>query len=135
VPQFEQPVPWGELEDRYRAEVGAGLTPEQNYHRSYALELLGTALARLQREAEQAGRRDMFEALREWLSRDPPAGVFDDVARRLRIRPLAAVVALKRLRQRFRELAEAELCETVASADDLAAERDALALALARTPP
>jgi hypothetical protein len=36
------------------------------------------------------------------------------------------VVALKRLRQRFRELASEELTDTVATADDLASEQDAL---------
>ena len=43
------------------------------------------------------------------------------------------VVALKRLRQRYRELAESELAETVANATDLDAEREALARALGQT--
>jgi hypothetical protein len=46
-------------------------------------------------------------------------------------RPLALVTAVKRLRQRFRELVDAELAETVAGPDDLPAERVALRQALA----
>jgi hypothetical protein len=41
-------------------------------------------------------------------------------------------MALKRLRQRFRELVRDELADTVASADELAAERQALFAALDR---
>jgi hypothetical protein len=63
---------------------------------------------------------------------DPAPGQFEELARQLGIRPMATVVALKRLRQRFRELADSELAETVASASDLAAERAALARALSR---
>ena len=130
VAEFEQPQSWDELEARYREEAALGRTPEQNYQRIYALEVLGNALARLRSEATQAGRLAMFDALERWLSQDPAPGECDLAAQRLHIRPLAVVVALKRLRQRYRELAEAELCETVASAEDLAAERDALARAL-----
>jgi hypothetical protein len=36
------------------------------------------------------------------------------------------VMALKRLRQRFRELIDSELADTVASADELLAEQQAL---------
>jgi hypothetical protein len=131
VPEFEQPLPWSELEARFRAEAASGLTPEQNYQRSYALEVLAIALTRLRQEAEQAGRTRMFDAMQAWLSAEPLPGQMEQVARELGIRPLAAVVALKRLRQRFRELAEHELSETVSNAADLQAEREALARALA----
>ena len=43
---------------------------------------------------------------------------------------MTLVVALKRLRQRFRELVRDELADTVASADELTAERQALLTAL-----
>lgn len=43
-------------------------------------------------------------------------------------------MAIKRLRQRFRELVEAELAETVTSPAELEAERAALLRALAGTP-
>jgi hypothetical protein len=53
-------------------------------------------------------------------------GEYDLIARELGTRALALVLALKRLRQRFQELAAEELADTVGSEDDLAAEQDAL---------
>lgn len=130
VPEFEHALDIEQLEDRHQLGTGSGLSLEQNYQRSYALEVLGGALTRLRREADQAGHLVMFEALQPFLSADPAPGQFEELARQLKIRPLATVVALKRLRQRFRELADAELAETVASAADLEAERHVLANAL-----
>jgi RNA polymerase sigma-70 factor (ECF subfamily) len=130
VPEFERPGMLAELEARHRQESTPGLTPDQAYQRGYALEVLGNALMLLRREAQEAGRSDMFETLSPWLSAEPEPGRFEELAAALSMRPLAVVVALKRLRQRFREIAEAELSETVSSAADLEAERDALARAL-----
>jgi hypothetical protein len=44
----------------------------------------------------------------------------------LRTRKVTLILALKRLRQRLRELAALELSDTVSSADALATEQDAL---------
>jgi RNA polymerase sigma-70 factor (ECF subfamily) len=68
----------------------------------------------------------MYEALEPFLGNEPQAGVYEALARQLQSRPLALVVALKRLRQRFRELVGEELADTVTSSDDLAAEQQAL---------
>jgi hypothetical protein len=76
----------------------------------------------------------MFEALQPYLSQEPGPGEYELIAQRLRMRPLALAVALKRLRQRLRELAGRELADTVASPDDLAAEQAAL-LSVLRNPP
>jgi hypothetical protein len=130
VAEFERPVAWEEMEAAYRRDKDQGMTPEQSYQRSYALGVLASALQRLRDEAQQAGRGAMFDALERWLSAEPAPGEMDAVARTLEIRPLAAVVALKRLRQRFRELTADELSQTVSSAADLDAERAELARAL-----
>lgn len=130
VPEFEQPLPWEELEARYLRDSTDGLSPEQTYQRGYALEVLGSALLRLRREADQAGRGAMFATLEPLLNVEPLPGQMDALAQQLGLRPLALVLALKRLRQRYRELAEAELSETVTNDDDLATERDALMRAL-----
>ena len=130
VPEFDHPPDTDQLEDRHQLGAASDLSLEQRYQRSYALEVLGGALARLRGEADKAGHLAMFEAMEPFLSVDPAPGQFEELARQLKIRPLATVVALKRLRQRFRELADAELAETVASAADLEAERKVLAAAL-----
>ena len=62
---------------------------------------------------------------------EPVAGQYEDISKQLNTPPLVLAIAVKRLRQRFRELAEDELMETVASPADLATEREALASLLA----
>jgi RNA polymerase sigma-70 factor (ECF subfamily) len=122
--------PLVELESRSRSEHEPGDSPEQAYRRSFALEVLSRGLKRLRAEAGQAGHADMCEALEPFLAREPVPGQFEELGRSLSIRPLTLVMALKRLRQRFRELVRDELADTVASADELAAERQALFAAL-----
>ena len=108
------------------AEAGSGDSPEQAYQRSFALEVLARSLRRLQMEAIQTGHLPMYEALQPYLSHDPVPGEYQAISVRLKIPPLALVVALKRLRQRFRELAGQELSDTVTSAEDLMKEQATL---------
>ena len=120
-----------ELERRYASEAEAGLAPEAAFHRDFAREVLARAQQRLHNEAAQAGRQSLFEALAPFLAREPAQGQYEALANALGSRPLALVTAVKRLRQRFRELVDAELAETVANAETLGAERLALRAALA----
>jgi len=57
-------------------------------------------------------------------------GEYEQIGKQLHTPPLALVLALKRLRQRFRELASQELADTVTTAEDLANEQAALHAAL-----
>jgi RNA polymerase sigma-70 factor (ECF subfamily) len=123
-----QPV---ELEQRYAAESDATAAPEKLFHRDFAREVLARAQQRLHNEAAQAGRQALYDHLSPYLSREPAQGQYEVLAEALGSRPLALVTAVKRLRQRFRELVDAELAETVACADELAHERVALREALA----
>lgn len=127
-----EPPPLAELEARSRREIGPDDSAEQAYRRSFALEILSRGLKRLRAEARQTGHADMCEALEPFLACEPPPGQYDELGRKLSIRPLTLVLALKRLRQRFRELVRDELVDTVASAEELAAERQALLAALDR---
>lgn len=115
-----------ELEQRNRIDHPDGSSPEQAYQRGFALEMLARGFARLRAEARQTGHLDMYEALEPWLTRDPGPGGYEELGRQLGMRPLVLVVALKRLRQRFRELVRDELADTVTSADEMAAEQQAL---------
>jgi len=124
--------PLPELESRNRAEHEPGESPEQAYRRSFALEVLSRGLKRLRAEARQTGHLDMCEALEPYLTREPLPGQYDELSHKLAIRPLALVMALKRLRQRFRELVREELADTVTTAEELAAEQQALLAALDR---
>lgn len=125
-PATDLPLPPPDLESRYQRDHAHVTSPEQAYQRSFALEVLGRAFKRLRSEARKTGHLDMYEGLEPFLGNDPPPGVYEEVARKVQSRPLAMVVALKRLRQRFRELVGEELSDTVTSAEDLAAEQQAL---------
>jgi len=115
-----------DLEERNQRDNMHATSPEHAYHHAFALEVISRALRRLRAEATQAGHVQMYTALDGYLARDPAAGEYELIAAQLHSRPLAIVVALKRLRQRFRELVGQELADTVTSAEDLAAEQTAL---------
>lgn len=121
-----EPAMPSDLEARYQRDHLDHLSPEQSYQRAFALQILHRTLRRLSGEAVQTGHMPMFEQLEQFLARDPAPGEYDAIATRLRVRPLTLVMALKRMRQRFRELAAEELVDTVATAEDLAGEQDAL---------
>jgi RNA polymerase sigma-70 factor (ECF subfamily) len=115
-----------DLEERYQQDHIDALSPEQSYQRAFALQVLHRTLRRLRNEASQTGHVEMYDQLEPFLAREPAPGEYEMVATRLHSRPLTLVVALKRLRQRFRELAAEELVDTVATASDLASEQEAL---------
>ena len=129
---FDPPRPLDQIEQRLPPLHAGVSTPADSFQRAFALELLDAGLAQLRDEARQAGREDMYEAVRPYLAREPAAGEYPALALRLRTSPLAVVIAVKRLRQRYQELIDAQLVQTVGSAEALAAERVAL-LALLET--
>lgn len=132
--QLSAAMPLATFEQRLQHQRGTA-TPTQAYHRSFALDVLEHALQRLQEEVLQVGRVAMFQALQPYLSSEPGPGVHAQLAQQLGMSPLTLAVALRRLRQRFRELADDELAQTVTSAEELERERTALAELLAGLPP
>lgn len=112
-----------DMEARYQRDAASASSPELAYQRAFALEVLARALQRLQSEAEQTGHQPMYQALQEFIALEPAPGVMDALGARLNLPPLALVVALKRLRQRFRELAALELADTVTTGSDLSIEQ------------
>lgn len=115
-----------ELEARERRDNPPGTAPVEAFQRSFAAEVMARALARLGEEARGSGHRAMYDALLPYLTREPSPAEYSTLAGRLGQRPLALIVALKRLRQRFRELVGRELSDTVGSAADLADEQKTL---------
>jgi hypothetical protein len=129
VPLEPRPGPSADddaLESRYLRNGLATEEPARAFERAFALEVLARALSRLQAEASETGHADMYAELVPWLPADPPPDRIDAIARAIASRPLTVVVALKRLRQRLRELVGQELADTVVSARDFAAEQHTL---------
>lgn len=127
-PLLEMKPPWPleKIEQRQSEEHPSDATPAQALQRAFALEMLAIALARLEREAEQSGRGGLFEAVRMYLSREPTPEDYAALAREMKTSPLACVIAVKRLRQRFQELIDDELSQTVGDSQALATERHTL---------
>jgi hypothetical protein len=115
-----------DLEPRYQHDRLSEGSPEEAFQRSFALEVLSRAFRRLRTEAKQTDHLDMFVALEPYLAHDPDPGEYEVLAARLRRRPLILALALKRLRERLRELTGEELADTVSTAEDLAGEQATL---------
>ncbi len=130
----EPPQAVAELEQRLLDEHGLALTPESIFERSFGLQVISRSRDRLRVEAEKSGRTLMFERLAPYLTVEPNPQRVHELTQELGIGKLAIQVAVRRLRQRFRDLVEAELAETVSSSGDLEAERAALLRVLAQTP-
>ena len=126
------PMSIDQLESRQRKDTTPANSPEQALRRGFALEIIDGALRSLRSEAREADRLAMFDLLQRFLTTDPLPGEFEQAAQQLAVRPVFVVMAVKRMRERFRELVDVELGDTVLNTDELSAERQALLEALAR---
>jgi RNA polymerase sigma-70 factor (ECF subfamily) len=111
------------------ASPGPG--PDQAFDRQWALALLERVLARLQEEHQAAGRRALFESLKDTLTRDRQGLPYATVASQLGMTEGAVKVAVHRLRLRYRELLRLEIAATVENPGDVETELRELFRALA----
>jgi DNA-directed RNA polymerase specialized sigma24 family protein len=122
----------GSAEDRYCREPAHELTPERLFERQWAMMLLERVLARLEAELNQAGKGELFAALRPALQGDglaPPSAV---IAAALRMNEGAVRVAAHRLKARYRELLREEVGRTTVAPADVDKELADLLAALTR---
>lgn len=114
------------LDDDAAGAVATDDTPEAAFEREWALAVLRVALGRLRREAEQAGKLELFQRLSEFLVERPDEAEYARAAAELNLRRNTLAVAVHRMRQRLRELVSEELLETTSSQAELADELRAL---------
>jgi RNA polymerase sigma-70 factor (ECF subfamily) len=110
-------------EQRYALEPAEQLSADRLFERRWALTLLDKVISRLREEQVAAGRNATFELLKDTLTEGGRGTPYAELARRLGTSEGAAKVAVHRLRQRYRELLEAEIANTVASPEEVAEER------------
>jgi RNA polymerase sigma-70 factor (ECF subfamily) len=115
-----------DAEQRYLQMPVVDPEPEKSFDRRWALSLLEAAMGRLQREYHGSGRAELFEVLKGYLSSEARPGKYDALAPRLGMSANALGVAVRRLRQRYRECIRFELAETVASLQELDQEMNYL---------
>lgn len=121
----------GEAEDRYRREPADALTPEKIFERRWAMMVLEQTLSALEQESRQAGRGDLFEALRPSLTGAGDTEAYRAVADRVGMSEGAVKVAAHRLRRRYRELLRQAIAETVRTPQEVDEEIKELFAALA----
>ena len=120
------------LERQYQLEAADQATPETIFERRWALNVLEQALSQLEQEYSRAGKQDLFEGLRGFLSGDSRIIPQAEIAARLGISVNALRVALHRLRQRYGQVLREQIAATVTSPADIEEEIRYLMAALAR---
>jgi RNA polymerase sigma-70 factor (ECF subfamily) len=102
-------------ETKFEMQPADPATPESVFNRQWALTLLASVQAALQREMAADDRLELYESLKPHLTGDPEAGKYVDVADGLGMTQAAVKMAMSRLRQRYRELLREEISQTVSS--------------------
>lgn len=118
-------------ERRLDLEPVARDAPDRAFDRRWAVALLDTVLQRLAAEFAQEGKTEFFARLKSTLLGTSAGQPYAALAAQLGMSEGAVKVAVHRLRRRYRELLQAEIAETVASAEDAGAELRHLFRALA----
>lgn len=113
-----------------RYEPATDLAPDKLFDQRWAMALLETAVARLQAEMATAGKADVFEQLKVFLTTEPREGEYAAAATRLGCASASVAVMVHRLRQRYRELVRAEVANTVSSPLEVEEEMRHLSAAL-----
>ncbi|MBK7876840.1 MAG: sigma-70 family RNA polymerase sigma factor [Planctomycetes bacterium] len=115
-------------DERFAREVDRGRTPEQEFDRAWALEVLRGAIGVVEREYRESGRGGVFDALRGELEGEGVAHA--EVAVALGMSAGAVKVAAFRLRERFGEALRGVVAGTVVSPAAVEGEMGALWRAL-----
>lgn len=117
-------------EARYQYEPAQEPSAEKIYERRWAMTLIGKALARLELEYGNAGRKGLFDALQSCLQSERDGGSLREIGERLGMTEGAVKVAAHRLRRRYRVLLRAEIAQTVCTEAEIEAELQDLFAAL-----
>jgi RNA polymerase sigma-70 factor (ECF subfamily) len=99
--------------------LAAGDSPEQAFARSWAMTFLERVLARLRADLEGGKAGESFEELKVFLTGDPAAAPYAEVAARLGTTEAAVKMAVQRLRRRFAQVLREEIAHTVAGPEEI----------------
>lgn len=100
----------------------AANVPDAWFDRHWATTVVNRAVVALGKEAQEEGKQEQFAVLKPWLIGEVPALSQGEAARTLGMSDGAVKVAIHRLRRRFRELAKAEIAQTVGDGEQVAEE-------------
>ena len=100
-------------EGRYVHEPVDTRDPEKLYERRWALTLLDSAWARLEKEFVDAGKAELFKRLQPFDGADEEAPSYAQVAPELGLSESGLRTAVFRMRRRYREIIRDEVAQTV----------------------
>jgi len=109
-------------EGRYQLEPRDDLTPEKLFDRRWALTLLERVLAHVRADQMSAGKTELFDYLKGFLTGDNAGAPYAEIAETLGMTEGAVKVAVHRLRRHFRDTLVREIAETVSDPADIDAE-------------
>lgn len=117
-------LPLEELTDEQigQYEVIGDVPPATLFDKNWASLVLAQALTRLKTEMHEAGKERQYDLLKIFLTTDGSPRDYAGVAQTLEVAVASVPVLVHRLRLRYRELARAELAQTVSSPTDLEEE-------------
>lgn len=114
------PLDFEAADERFaRDRADGGLTPEQAFDRTWAVELIEGALAELRAEYEKSGRGALFGALAPLVWGHRAAEGLGAPAAQIGMTVHAFTVALQRLRRRLGDRLRSRVAETVADPADI----------------
>ena len=119
-------------EERYQLEPSDLADPIKLYERRWVTTLLDRVLVHLEEEFHQAGKAELFAALRGSLLLNDDRVSYAKIGAGLALSEAAVTKAVQRLRRRYRELFREEIAQTVTSPGEVDDELKHLFAVLAR---
>jgi RNA polymerase sigma-70 factor (ECF subfamily) len=116
------PIDQVQAEQLYRGAGADELSPDVLFERAWFNALLEGALDELEREQRQRGKEQLFHRLQGFLAWDRGEQRINDLAREIGMSAGALRVTIFRLRQRFREILERQITDTVETPAEAAQE-------------
>jgi DNA-directed RNA polymerase specialized sigma24 family protein len=109
-------------EELYRQEPADNVSPERLFEKRWAQVLLDRVMEKLRQEFQDAGKSQVYDELRSFLTAEAGAAALAGPAQRLGMEENTLKVAVHRMRRRFGDLLRAEIFQTVSSREEVDAE-------------
>jgi len=107
-----------EAEEWYVDQMNDSESADAMYDRQWALTILNAAVTRLAERWQSRNKDDEFQVLRPFLTDDADADAYTTAATELNSTPNAVRVAVHRLRQRFSEILQNEVRQSLSDDSD-----------------
>jgi len=125
-------IDFRDADERYRQEPSDELTAERIFERRWALSLLEQTLGQLADEMAAAGKAELFEKLKVYLTAEAENPPYAEMAAALGTSQGALRVRVHRMRERYRQLLRERIAMTLSDPTDVDDEIRSLFFALGR---